>query len=91
MAWTSWTNQATNLGVAKAPQDQHTVYTTGAGSVVGSDSAAPPKRLPIRTPDCSPRKPKRSRARATSQIVEDFLDGWIDIDIEWVDLTKDDA
>ena len=83
--WTEWRI----LGVAKAPQDQHTVYTTGAGSVVGSGSAAPPKRLSIRTPDCSLRKPKR--LRATSQVVDDFLDGWIDIDIERVDLTKDAA
>ena len=28
-------------GVAPAPKDQHTVYTSGAGEVVGSGSAAP--------------------------------------------------
>ena len=83
-----WTEQRI-LEIVKASQnDQHTVYTTGAGSVVGSGSAAPPKGLPIRTPDCSLRKPKRSQ-ETTSQLVDDFFDEWIDIDIEQVDLTKD--
>jgi hypothetical protein len=94
------------LGVAKAPQDdQHTVYTTGAGSVVGSGSAAPPKQLAIRSPDCSPKKPKKpkpkgpkepksptgscSASKAASQDVEDFFNGWWEVEWELVDLTKD--
>ncbi len=46
----TWTEQVEQglrqqvSGVAKAPRDdQHTVYTTGAGSVVDSGSAAPMK------------------------------------------------
>ena len=82
-------------GVAKAPQDdQHTVYTTGAGPVVGSGSAAPPKRLPIRSPDSTPKKPKKSKSR---QLMDDFVDYRIGIeeflrfsDEELEDLTGDE-
>jgi hypothetical protein len=94
------------LGVAKAPQDdQHTVYTTGAGSVVGSGSAALPKRLAIRFLDCSLKKSKKSKpkgpkepknstgscsaSKTASQDVEDFFNGWWDVEWERVDLTKD--
>ena len=56
----------------KTPQDdQHTVYTTGAGSVVGSGSAALPKQLlirsskqlPTKSPENSPNKLKSKKPR----------------------------
>lgn len=72
------------LGVAKAPRDdQHTVYTTGAGSVIGSGSAAPPKWLSIRSPDCSPRKSKWPRDRCSAA-----ASSWIEVERELVDLTS---
>ena len=62
------------LSVAKAPpDDQHTVYRTGAWPVVGSGSAAPPNQLLIRTPDNSLKKLKKSKI-AASHLVDDFLD-----------------
>ncbi len=71
-------------GVAKAPQDdQHNVYTTGAGPVVGSGSAAPPtKRLPIRTPDNSPNKPKSKKSREgySAADLDDYYDGLSDVE-----------
>ena len=78
-------------GVAKAPQDdQHDVYTTGAGSVVGSGSAAPPKRLPIRSPDNSPNKPKPKKPRESCSAAEldDFYGGWSDAEWEFAQLIE---
>ena len=50
----------------KTPQDnQHTVYTTGAGPVVGSGSAAPPKQLPIRS---SKRLPTKSPENSLNKL-----------------------
>jgi len=60
--------------VAKAPQDdQHDVYTTGTGPVVGSGSAASStKRLLIRTPDNSPLKSKKVRDDCSAAELDDF-------------------
>jgi len=88
-----WTEQQI-LDIVKASQDdQHIVYITNAGSVVdsGSESSPSSKCLLIRSPNCSSRKSKRFReaySAVTSQLVDDFFDDWIDIDIERVDLTK---
>jgi hypothetical protein len=96
LTWTERVEQGQRQrvsGVAKAPQDdQHIVYTTGAGSVVGSGSAAPPKRLPIRTPDCSPQKPKAKKPResSASQAVDDFYSGWFDTEWEFANLAGED-
>lgn len=75
-------------GVAKAPQDdQHTVYTTGAGPVVGSGSAAPKKRLPIRTPECSPRSSKKPKESCSaSQALDDWYDAQSDVEREFAEL-----
>ena len=66
--WTEQVEQSQRvLGVAKTPQDdQHDVYTTGVGSVVGSGSTAPPKQLPIRSPDSSTKKPKKLKMSTES-------------------------
>ena len=89
-----WTEQQI-LDIVKASQDdQHIVYITNAGSVVdsGSESSPSSKCLLIRSPNCSSRKSKRFReaySAVTSQLVDDFFDDWIDIDIERVDLTNE--
>ena len=85
--------------VAKAPQDdQHTVYTTGAGPIVGNGSAAPsPKRLLIRSPDNSPKKPKPKKSRKDSSVanlsaadLDDFYNDWWDVEWEFANLVGDD-
>jgi len=94
LTWTERVEQGQRQrisGVAKAPQDdQHTVYTTGAEPVVGSGSAAPPKQLPIRIPECSPQKPKRPRDSSNSQAVDDFFNGWFDVEWEFANLIRED-
>src|SRR6266536_1947482 len=82
------------LEMVKTPQDdQHTVYTTAAGPVVGSGSATPPtKQLPIRTPDNSPNKlkPKKSREDCSAADLDNYYNDLSDVKWEFANLVGDD-
>ena len=80
------------LKIAKASQNnQHDVYITDTESVIGSGSAAPPKRLPIQFPDNSPNKPKSKKPRESCSAaaeLDDYYGGWSDGEWEFAQLIE---